>query len=274
MSIEALSGEATRLALSVEFWRVVRLIVVAGTVFLATATMIAQWMELRRSHTLASKQKEVIALKDAQLRTELAEKDARIAEANRAAADANERAGNAIERAARVEMQAAELQHRNLEMQKELDATTRTAAASHQQLIARLLRNDQISAIATGLSKSMLKARVPIIASESSEARHLASQLTEAVLTAGWDTEPQPGTAAPPWEGIVLTVEDLAQVPESAVVLANQLRTAGLEVKITDRLGGPKVSTLQSSRNLMPGQPKLEVLNLWIGEKPTLKESR
>jgi hypothetical protein len=118
MTIEAISAEVTRLASSVEFWRVVRLVVVAGTVLLATGTMIAQWMELRRSRTLAAKQKELIALKDAQLRTELAEKDVRIADANRAAADANERAGNANERAALASKAAEELRAESLAMQR------------------------------------------------------------------------------------------------------------------------------------------------------------
>jgi len=288
MTIDGLSAEVTRLASSVEFWRVIRLIVVIGTVALATATMVAQWMELRRSRALAAKQKELIALKDENLRAELSEKDIRIADANRAAGEANaeaaraakaaaeahERAGNAIERAARFEMQAADLRHRNLQMQQELEATARTATASHRQLVSRLLSEDQISRIGVRLSKARVKARVPVIASESPDARGLASQLTKTLLAAGWDTESQPGSAAPAWEGIVLTVEDLDHIPESASLLADELIGAGLTVTITDRQGAPKVSTFQSSRNLMPGQPKLELLNLWIGEKPALRESQ
>lgn len=134
MAIESIISEIARLGSSLELWRTIRLIVVVGTVFLASATLVAQWMELRLSRELAERQGELLKIKDEQLRSELADKDVKIADANRAAgeanveaaragraaADANERAGNAIERAARFEREAEELRRRNIEMQESL----------------------------------------------------------------------------------------------------------------------------------------------------------
>lgn len=134
VSIESLSSEIARLGTSLEFWKTCRLFVVAGTVLLALATMVAQWMEMRLSGELAAVQKVLIRFKDEQLRGELADKDVRIADANRAAGEANaevaragkaageanERAEVAAERAARFVKEAEELRHRNLEMQASL----------------------------------------------------------------------------------------------------------------------------------------------------------
>lgn len=286
MSIDSLTSEVARLSSSVEFWRLARITVLALTALLATATLISTWMESRASRSLAHAQRELLRLKDEQLRIELTEKDLRIADANRAAGDANaeaaralkaageanERAGAANERAAGFERDAEDLRRRNFEMQRQLQVTTRTATATHRQLLPRSLTDDQIAKLSRALSKANAKARIPIIASESTDARNLALQLTNVFLAAGWDTEPKPGTASPAWEGVILTVDDLRNTPESATLIAAELIQSGIFVTLTDRAGGPKVHTLESGTSLDPRRPKLQVLNLWIGEKPAIRE--
>lgn len=269
--MEALSAELARLTSSVEFWRVVRLIVVAGTVLLAAATMVAQWMELRRSKDLSARQSELLGQKEEQLQRELAEKDVRIADAARAAAEANERAGNAMQRAARFEREAEELRHRNLEMRQQLAATTRTATAVHQQLLPRMLTDEQMSELRGVLSSAQERARIPVIAIDSPESRQLASQLITTLLSAGWDTEPNAGTASPPWEGIVLTVEDVEHLPVQASLLAAERERLGLSVRITGRQGAPRVHSMTGSKTLAPTGPRLELLNLWVGEKAPIR---
>ena len=271
MSMEALTSELARLTSSLEFWRLLRLTVVAGTVLLAAGTMVAQWMELRRSKELSKRQTELLRLKDEQLQKELAAKDVRIADAAKAAAGANERAGNAMERAARFERETEELRHRNLEMRQQLAATTRTATAVHEQLLPRTLTAEQISELRAVLSKTREKARIPVIATESHESRQLASQIIGALLFAGWDTEREAGTASPPWEGIVLTVEDSERIPAQASLLATELERLGLPVQVTGRQGAPRLHTMASSKTLVPARPPLELLNLWVGEKAAMR---
>lgn len=130
----SLTTEIAGLSSSVELWRTARLIVLGMAALLTIATIIAQWIELRRSHELAAKQTKLLKMKEDQLRLELAEKDEKIAEANREAgmakegaakatmdaAEANERAGNANRLAAQYEKDAEELRRQNLEMQTSL----------------------------------------------------------------------------------------------------------------------------------------------------------
>ena len=74
LSIESLSSEIADLATSVEFLRSVRLVVTVLAVTLAAATLVTQWMELRRSREVSTKQKALIAMKDDQLKRELSER--------------------------------------------------------------------------------------------------------------------------------------------------------------------------------------------------------
>jgi hypothetical protein len=155
--------------------------------------------------------------------------------------------------------------------EKQLAATSRTAMAVHQQLLPRTLTAEQVSELRAALSNARVKARIPVIATDSQDSRHLASQLVRALLLAGWDTEAQAGVASPPWEGIVLTVEDVERVPSQASLLATQLERLGLTVRITGRQGAPRVQSLSGSKSLAPAKPRLELLNLWVGEKAALR---
>jgi hypothetical protein len=155
-------------------------------------------------------------------------------------------------------------------MRQQLDVTARTATLTHQQLIPRALSDDQLRDLMTTLSRCPYRPRIPVISADSPDSRRLAAQLTSALIGAGWDTEPQPGSAAPAWEGIVLTVEDTAHISHAAALLVAGLKHAGLSVVINNRESAPKVSTLQSSITLMPQPKPAELLNLWVGEKPSL----
>lgn len=107
VSVESLLLEITRIGASLEFWKTCRLFVIAGTAILAVATMAAQWMEMRRSGELAAAQKELIKLKDEQLRVDLADKDVRIADANHLGSKANERAAKAEQKSAEANLALA-----------------------------------------------------------------------------------------------------------------------------------------------------------------------
>ncbi len=166
------------------------------------------------------------------------------------------------------ELQAAEA----TQLRLRLATTERTAAVTHQQLIPRVLTQVQMTRLTEVLGRSPAKARIPVIATESQETRALASQVVRVLAAAGWNTEPDPGTASPAWTGIILTVENSNQIPPTATLLANELRNEGLAVTITDRPGAPKIKTLEASKTLNANGPKLDLLNLWIGEKAPVQE--
>ena len=65
--MEAHNAEVARITSSVQFWRVVCLIVVAGTVLPAVGTMVAQWMELRFPADLSTRHRGLLRLKDQEL---------------------------------------------------------------------------------------------------------------------------------------------------------------------------------------------------------------
>ena len=85
------------------------------------------------------------------------------------------------------------------ELRRRLEATEATAVAAKQHLGQRALsatqENEQLLQL---LTSSGVPARIPIICSESSEALIFGRQLTLLLQNAGWNTEPQPGTASPP----------------------------------------------------------------------------
>lgn len=122
------------------------------------------------------------------------------------------------------------------------------------------------------LKQNDLKVRIPIICpAGSSEACNFGHQLSNVIIKAGWDTEPETGTALPAWHGLILTVEDNNHPPLSATLLATQLQKYGFPVLITDRNGAPRITSISGSKSLNGPPVKQDLLNLWVGDNPPLK---
>ena len=156
------------------------------------------------------------------------------------------------------------------ELRRRLEATEATAVAAKGHLGQRALSATQEHELLQLLTSSGVPTRIPIICSESSEALIFGRQLTLLLQNAGWNTEPQPGTASPAWHGLILTVEDPAEPPRNATLLAQQLGAYGFPVTVTGRGGAPKVRSVSSSKTLGGPPQKLDLLNLWVGDRPPL----
>lgn len=142
---------------------------------------------------------------------------------------------------------------------------------TQQQLVQRSLTDIEEQDLISVLRNSNFTARIPVFCPETSEPMILSKQLIRILQNSGWDTEPTPGLASPPWPGIIITVENLQTTPPSASLLATELNKYGLPVTLTDRQGAPKIQSLSGSKTLSPTSPNLDLLNLWVGEKLPLK---
>lgn len=157
-------------------------------------------------------------------------------------------------------------------LRQRLEATEKSANASQQRLIQRSLSEAQEQDLIQILKAFEVKARIPVICSETRETMVFGSQIMRILQKAGWDTDLSLGTASPAWEGLILTVENSSQPPASATVLASQLAKYGFSVTITNRDGAPKIMGLSASKNLGAVNTKLDLLNFWIGDKPEIKQ--
>lgn len=142
---------------------------------------------------------------------------------------------------------------------------------TQQQLVQRSLTDAEEQDLIRVLKNSGFTARIPVFCPEISDPMILSKQLIRILQNSGWDTETTPGLASPPWQGIIITVENLQATPPSASLLAAELNNRGLPVILTDRQGAPKIQSLSGSKTLSPASPPLDLLNLWVGEKPPLK---
>lgn len=156
-------------------------------------------------------------------------------------------------------------------LRQRLEITEKNANAAHQHLIQRSLSEAQEQDLIQILRAIEVKARIPVICSETRETMVFGSQIMRILQEAGWDTNPSLGTASPAWEGLILTVENPSQPPVIATALVSELAKYGFSVTIANRAGAPKVINISASMNTGAVNAKLDLLNFWIGEKPEIK---
>src|SRR5205814_1901321 len=101
--IQALASEIERLGEKADWWNGAVIVLLALTAIAAAGIVIAQKVANRRARELADATSRLAQAKDAQLKSELKEKDVEIARAEEVAAKAEEKAANALVEYARLQ---------------------------------------------------------------------------------------------------------------------------------------------------------------------------
>jgi hypothetical protein len=137
--IQSLTTQAQELERSLGFWNSAYVWLVAGTVILAAFVFIAQFISHRKTLRLTDIQSRLVAAKDAQLKTDLKNKDVEIGNAQDSAARAFQQAGIANQRAGEANKRAEELAKENLATESKLEKEKQTRLELEKSLAPRTL---------------------------------------------------------------------------------------------------------------------------------------
>lgn len=186
-AIHRLMTEAEQLGRSIDRWNTGMLAALAFTVIAAVGVFWTTRLIIMRSRKLASVQDQVIAAKDAQLRSELAEKDLKIAEAKAEAGRANEAAGEANKIAAQANERAAALENENLALRKEVAVLEKRTADRHVRAVDR---PKLIKAFKAGAGREIV---VKAVTADGNEPAVFGAELVNILRVAGWKVHDQTG---------------------------------------------------------------------------------